>query len=257
MSSNIDALIQKLKLEKLAARAARRFPRQPEQPDLLPEVASFDTAAARVSMMERFEGTIPKSRQKLGDQCQRLQEHFSEQPELLFWNALSMSYLRRRTKYSSKAQDVFFKIWDEQGSWLAGELSPRWLVSSLQTFSDYGRTAAEQKCGAIGFMYGNFVKVYETEINSVYQRSEFTGKFTAGRVRGLHGFQPGNDILLNMNKLAIASALEAGPAGEALLRLVAAIRDGDTVFSRTDEITRQNGEGFLSFHGHYRREKRN
>lgn len=243
-------LVRELGLEQLDLRTKRRFPRQPEQVDLLPEVESFDTEAMKVSLVEIFEGEPPASRHNMLDQSQKLLKNFSGRPEILFWNALAISYLRRRTPHSAKAKNLFFKIWDRQGSWVAKELSARWLVSTLQTFADHGRTADEIRCGTTGFMYGNLIKVYETEIASAYSRTGDPQQFSGGSIKGLHGFQPGSDILLNINKFAMASTSSASPASEALLRLMAAIRDSTTIFSRTDDITRQKGEGFLAFSGH-------
>jgi hypothetical protein len=222
---------------------------QPEQPDLLPEPDSFDTQAALRSVIYPSHAARPHSRRAINDQFELLRSGLVGKPELLLWHAFSISYLRRRTHHTEKARALFFRIWDEQGHWLADNLNARWLVSALQTFADHGRSPREAQCGAVGYLYGNLIKVYEVEFTSAYDRRSNVEKYRPGGVQDLFEFQPGDDILVNINSHVFASALDAGPAGLALSRLISMVKDGETIFSRTDAITAEQKRGFLSFSG--------
>ncbi|MFN4098750.1 MAG: hypothetical protein ACK4GT_03130, partial [Pararhodobacter sp.] len=246
---DIDRFARSIGLRNLALRAKYRFPHHPEQPDLLPDPDSFDSDSARHRILVALEQQPARSRHNMEDQLALLRNSFSDRPEILLWHALAISYLRRKTPHTEKAKALFFRIWDEQHLWLAENLNARWLISALQTFADHGRTPREVQCGAMGFMYGNLIKVYETEIASAYHHKEPVERYRGGKIRGLFAFQPGDDILVNINTFAYAAALEAGPAGIALSRLLSIVKQGESIFSRTDEITSRNGRGHLSFLG--------
>lgn len=240
-------------LGKLVSRTKYRFPLQPEQPDLLPDLDNFDTNAALQKLTDPTKGSLPPSRRAMQDQLELIRCGLAGRPELLLWHALSISYLRRQTRHTEKAKAIFFRIWDEQGHWLAENLNARWLVSALQTFADHGRSPSEAKCGAVGFLYGNMIKIYEVEIASAYTRQETTGAYRPSEVCGLFEFQPGDDILVNINSHVFTAAIDAGGAGLALVRLLAIVKDGGTIFARTDSITLAKGQGFLSFSGSIRK----
>lgn len=236
-------------LEHLLLRTKHRFPKQLEQPDLLPEPAEWDIEAAMSRVIFGGDQRPEVTRRSLDDQVALLKWQFRGKPEILFWHALSISYLRRQTDHTDKARALFFRIWDEKADWMTNNLNGRWLISALQTFADHGRSHPEILCGAVGFMYGNLVKVYETEIASAYVRQEEVGKFRAGSLDGFFAFQPGDDILLNINTFALTAIEDAGPAALPLAKLLSLVRAGSTIFSRTDEIARRTGVGYLAFSG--------
>jgi hypothetical protein len=248
-SRSVSDAAAPLGLEDLLLRARNRFPTQLEQPDLLPDPAELDIEAAMVTPVRFSEHRPAVTRRSLSDQVALLRWQFRDRPEILFWHALAISYLRRQTEHTEKARALFFRIWDEKADWMADTLNGRWLISALQTFADHGRTHGEILGGSIGFMYGNFVKIYEAEIVSAYDRKTDVGKFRSGGVQGLFAFQPGDDILLNINTFVMASVENSGPAALPLLKLLALTKDGASIFSRTDEIAKKGGEGYLSFDG--------
>lgn len=226
-----------------------RFPKQPEQNDLLPSPEQFDTSLA-ISRLVAPPAHEPKgNRRLLEDQLLLLQKTFAGRPEILLWHSMAVSYLRRNTSHTDKAKQLFFKIWDEQGTWMASNLNGRWLISALQTFADHGRNGTERQCGSVGFVYGNLIKIYECEIASAYRRTETPLPFRSGSVPGLHKFQPGDDILFNLNTFVIACALDAGPAGIAMSGLMSNIKSASCLFSRTDELASQHGGEYHSFTG--------
>ena len=226
-----------------------RFPRQLEQNDLLPSPERFDTSLAIRRLVVPPANEPKGNRRLLEDQLLLLQKNFAGRPEILLWHSMAVSYLRRNTSHTDKAKQLFFKIWDEQGTWMASNLNGRWLISALQTFADHGRNGAERQCGSVGFVYGNLIKIYECEIASAYRRTETPLPFRSGSVPGLHKFQPGDDILFNLNTFVIACALDAGPAGMALSGLMSNIKSASCLFSRTDELASQLGGEYHSFTG--------
>lgn len=250
MSDSIDDIAATLGLTRILRRSRGRMPHQPQARDVLPD-PGIDLDAARARVLAGAPANHPPSRRDFADQLVRLQIALDGQPEIMLWHALAISYLRRDTPHTDKARALFFRIWDEHGDWMAAELSARWLISTLQTFADHGRTPEERLCGTAGFLYGNLVKAYESEINSAYRRRGQVGRFKGAPVRGMHGFQPGHDILLNINAFTIAQADGAGPAGAALLHLVARVKAGETIFARVDQMVREAGPGpetgYLSF----------
>lgn len=236
-------------LSALVDKTRFRFPRQREQRDLMPPPQSFSTLDARGRITPQAERVADGSRRAMENQFLLLQKTFAGRPEILLWHALAISYLRRETPHTAKARALFFKIWDEQAEWMASTLNGRWLISALQTFADHGRTPAEVRCGAVGYVYGSFVKIYECEIASAYDRKEAPARFRGGAIPGLFEFQPGDDILFNLNTFAISQGLDAGPAGYALAGLVSQVKTSESLFRRVDDLAAGRPEAFFSFSG--------
>ena len=228
-------------------RSQRRFPKHPEQPDLLTDPTTFDSQVATLAPLALPSSEPSGNRRDMRDQFLILQRTFGGRPEILFWNALAISYLRRETPHTAKARSLFFKIWDEQPAFLCSALNGRWLISSLQTFADHGRFPEEINAGTTGFMYGNLIKIYEAEIASAYTRNPNVDRFRGGTVDGFFGFQPGDDILLNINTFAVQNASGAGPSGMALMKLLAIVKQSSSIFSRTDALAAHSDQPYYSF----------
>ncbi|MCA2011397.1 hypothetical protein LCM17_07875 [Cereibacter sphaeroides] len=234
-------------LQEIWKRSQYRFPKHSEQPDLLADPATFDTQAATLNALALPSSEPSGNRRDMRDQFLILQRTFGGRPEILFWNALAISYLRRETPHTAKARSLFFKIWDEQPAFLCSALNGRWLISSLQTFADHGRFPEEINAGTTGFMYGNLIKIYEAEIASAYTRNPNVDRFRGGTVDGFFGFQPGDDILLNINTFAIQNANGAGSSGMALMKLLAIVKQSSSIFSRTDALAAHSDQPYYSF----------
>ncbi|MBN8294892.1 hypothetical protein JI664_23175 [Rhodobacter sp. NTK016B] len=238
-----------LGLPELVDKVRFRFPRQKDQKDLLPTPASFSPADAIDRLACHPDHSPEGTRRSMGNQLLLLQRAFGGRPEILFWHALAISYLRRDTPHTKKAAELFFKIWDEQAEWMATNLNGRWLISALQTFADHGRDADEIRCGSVGYVYGSLIKIYECEIASAYDRKPATGPFRGGAVPGLFEFQPGDDVLFNLNTLVAAQGEHAGPAGYALGSLMAQVKASQSVFVRTDALATDRADAFFAFTG--------
>ena len=250
MDDPIRDAAKTLGLDKMLARARTRLPDHPDIRDLMPP-DDLDLARAKATILTSAPAHSPPTRRMMEDQLVRLQIAMKGQPEIMLWHGLAISYLRRTTPHTDRALRLFFRIWDEEGVWMSENMNVRWLISTLQTFADHGRTPQERLAGTAGFLYGNLIKVYESEINSGYRRRKEIGQFKGAPVRGMFGFQPGNDILRNINSFTLAQADDAGNAGLALIRLMGHIKAGTTIFARTDDLTRDpgfpNGGNYLSW----------
>jgi hypothetical protein len=179
------------------------------------------------------------SRHQMRDQSSLLDYHFRGKTELAKLNALTISYLRRNTSYTNKAQALFHRIWDECGIFLVNELSSRWLISTLQTFLDHGVSEAQRLVGGCGYFYANMIKIYEGEraIDGMSQDAILAGTepTTPNRFRGLDRYKVGGtDLLLNTNALALEMSLRDKAAGIVLQEFLLRVKNSGNVFTRSD-----------------------
>lgn len=84
------------------------------------------------------------------------------QSELALLNALCIAHLRRRS-FPAEAPLLFQRIWEEQGEMLRQALSTRWLISSIITFADHGRTESQRRLGTSLNVLFSLMKLYEYE----------------------------------------------------------------------------------------------
>jgi hypothetical protein len=116
-------------------------------------------------------------------------------------------------------------------------INARWLVSALQTFHDHSDDCRERIAGVAGFLYGNLIKVYETEYSARQRRRDPEIRHFKNRsVPGLSGFTPGDDILININVIVLEAAKDGGLASRPLLALLEIIAASNTIFQRTDAL---------------------
>ena len=247
--TDVAEIAVRLGLSELVHKIPFRFPRQTDQKDLLPDPTGFSTEDAIARIVARPMHEPRGGRRSMENQFLLLQAAFSGRAEILLWHAMAISYLRRDTPHSAKARALFFKIWDEQHEWLAETLNGRWLISALQTFADHARSPEEARCGGIGYVYGSLIKIYECEIASTPSKAVSTLPYISGSVPGLFEFQPGDDILFNLNTFVMAAGIGSGPGGVALSALLAKVKAGQSAFSRADELIGDRADAYLSFTG--------
>ncbi|WP_143040483.1 hypothetical protein [Rhodobacter sp. 24-YEA-8] len=232
-------------LSALARRAAERVGAPEQVADILPG-PDADLAALGASQMAADAEMLQVSRSDMRDQADILRYHFRGRSELAWTLGLTISYLRRDTQLNDKARDLFHRIWREEGKNLAAELSTRWLISSLQTFLDHGRSEAQRLIGGIGYFYANMMKIYEGEraiegheTNAVYPGSEAQ---TKNGFRGMDRYSlGGTDLLLNTNALALSYAAADPVAGLILEELLLRVKHSHSVFSRNDQSRAELG----------------
>lgn len=231
-------------LPKLTQRALQRVSPQnvidilpPEDADLSDYI--FQILPADVQVPE-------VSRANIEDQSKILDYHLRGKSKLSKLNALTISYLRRDTAYTSKARHLFHRIWREHGVDLVNELSTRWLISTLQTFLDHGENEAQRLIGASGHFYANLMKIYEGErsIEGLNQDLTYCNSSpqTPNKFSGLDRYSVGGtDLLLNTNALALDLAMRDDVSGLVLLELLLRVKSSANVFTRMDMTRKEKG----------------
>lgn len=232
-SSMNEQLLRDFGLMETWRRSVSRLPQHDHAIDVLPE-SDFSTEEAIRTLVVEPSGRWNQFRRNCVDHSRTLQR----KSYIIYLNAISISYLRRRTPHTEKAKAIFFRIWDGQADWMARNLGPRWSNSSLRTFSDLGRTkGGERLAGAVGFLYGNLIKAYEVELQTLVSGFEVppAKRFVRPKIENLRAFQPGDDIIRNIKLFVIDKTAER-TAGPALLALMAKIKSGEPIFQRVDDL---------------------
>lgn len=179
-----------------------------------------------------------------------LRAEFLGQPELWAVHAMCISILRRRSP-PPQAQQLFLRIWAEQGSSLAAELPVRWLISAATTFGDHGSTI-NQRLGGQGLsMLFDLIKLHDSERRQSGRRNSDGFPRTRGGPKpdGL-AFEmepyslPSGD--LDMNMLARLWRLAEDdpvlqPLGVRMLRMV--MTDKRSIFARIQRYKDRSAPG--------------
>lgn len=92
----------------------------------------------------------------------RVAHEFIGHSRLAYLNALLIANLRRENPPTDCAT-LFLRLWREQPDHLIQQLNPRWLVSSVMTFADHGKTGNEREIGQAMRMLFGMMKLYEFE----------------------------------------------------------------------------------------------
>ncbi|SFI57663.1 hypothetical protein [Celeribacter neptunius] len=88
----------------------------------------------------------------------------ANQPELFHLTAV-LIMLSRRRPFDPQMQRLWHRLWDEEAEFLTKLLSPRWKISALRTFGDFGRTEAERRLGRDMFLVTGMMKLADSERN--------------------------------------------------------------------------------------------
>lgn len=92
----------------------------------------------------------------------QLRRDLEGKSELAVLNANLIVHLRRAT-FPAHVPALFRRVWAEHGPSLMGELSSRWLISSVITFGDFGETEAQRRIGLSLNVLFSLMKLYEFE----------------------------------------------------------------------------------------------
>ena len=126
---------------------------------------------------------FPETRRSALRKKAALQAEFHGKPELWLLHALCIAILRRRDP-PAEAQQLFLRIWAEQGGILARELPVRWLISAATTFADHGATMNQRLGGQGLMMLFDLIKLHDSE------RSQSGRKNSEGFPRSRSGPRP-------------------------------------------------------------------
>ncbi|SLN34362.1 hypothetical protein TRL7639_01556 [Falsiruegeria litorea R37] len=202
--------------------------------------ADVDLAAlARQTVTAEPDRPLPEGETDARRKLHALELEFDGDNVLHLLHALTIALLRRRDA-SEEARQLFLRIWREQGKFLAGTLSVRWMISAATTFGDHGDTI-EQRLGGQGLsMLFDLIKLHDSE-----RRQSGRGNDSGfPRVRGAkprdglafdmdpYSLENGDldiNMLARLWRLSEADAV-LRPLGFRMLRLV--MSDRKTIFAR-------------------------
>jgi len=159
------------------------------------------------------------------------------QSELALLNALCIAHLRRR-RFPAEAPRLFHRIWEEQGDTLRAALPTRWLISSMITFADHGRTEPQRRLGVSMNVLFSVMKLYEYERLHSGHQPDKPFRLTPRAKGPLPMEMPGFSLMkggLDVNLLAPiwAEALKVPVAGPIACQLLERLNgDPGTLFRR-------------------------
>lgn len=87
---------------------------------------------------------------------------FAEREDLLALHGLVIAVLRRRDP-PARARELFFRMWQEHGDFLAQKLPARWLISAAVTFADHGKTVDQRMVGQALSLTFDLIKLHDSE----------------------------------------------------------------------------------------------
>ena len=238
-------------LAALGQRAAKRVSRQGKIDNVLPE-PDIALAALRTDLVDGAEEFPGGKRANMLNQIEILSPRLRHRPAATLLNALTISYLRRDTPYTSEARHLFLRLWREEHEILLGTLPARWLISTLQTFFDHGETEDQRMIGGTGFFFSNLLKAYEGERaieghapDALYSGTKPT---TKTGFPGMDRFRLGNtDLMLNTMAMLLETAGREPVAGRVLTEYILRLKTADTLFSRMDRSRRHLGADMPGF----------
>lgn len=137
----------------------RRMPMRMDAAEALPLQADLAALARQVVPAPK---PLPPRASAHARKRQLLLAEHEGHSELALLNALCIAHLRRRS-FPAEAPLLFYRIWEEQGEMLRQALSTRWLISSIITFADHGRTEPQRRLGTSLNVLFSLMKLYEYE----------------------------------------------------------------------------------------------
>lgn len=225
-------------LTALSERAKSRVYTQGEQPWVLPN-PDLDLGDLRDKIVEGPADFPGGNRQEMEQQDNILRYRFSGQPYVNYLVGFSISYLRRDTQHTVSARRLFFRAWETEYPLLLSTLPSRWLISTLQTFMDHGRSCDERLIGAAGYFFFNTLKAYEAERaleglqpDAIYPNTE---PKTKNGFPGMDRFDlGGSDLMVNTLALLLELSMKEPVSGRVLQELLVRTKNANSVFSRMD-----------------------
>ncbi len=219
----------------------------------LPADANF--AQLRETIVEQVQNSFTRGERRFAEFFGRkadLSEHMNEirsefigRSELLYVHSMLVVTLRRRHR-TDHFLPLFFRMWREEGDFLRGNLSLRWLVSSGDTLIDYGETAAQRALALACVLFVNTIKLHESERHIHGLRdTQLDVRMSAGGFLfdGLTCFSISDgDMISNMESRSRRLVHEDDIAGPLLEEVMRRVATGPTVFRRFAELKKAAAE---------------
>ncbi|MFN3822948.1 MAG: hypothetical protein ACK4RN_03115 [Pseudorhodobacter sp.] len=121
-----------------------------------------DLAALAGRMLTAASEPPPEGASRHAQKKHELEQDLAGKSELALLNGLLIAHLRKR-RFPAHAPALFHRIWREEAARLLDELSTRWLISSVITFAEAGKTEDERSLGREMGMLFSVMKLYEYE----------------------------------------------------------------------------------------------
>lgn len=172
-----------------------------------------------------------------------LEKEFRGQPRLVHFHACIIVTIRRSQDLLN-AIGCFNALWSKYLEVLCKQLSLRWLISAADTLADHGSTPVQQSLAMTGVLFGNTVKLVETEryIEKHDSREIIPVQPTKGVMLfdGMSAFRvKQGDMLDNMN-VRLEKVCDLDPiAGPLLREIIKRVRQGPTTFCRLRLLRRR------------------
>jgi hypothetical protein len=179
-----------------------------------------------------------------------LEREFRGGIRLIHFHACAIVSIRRSRDLDS-ALDCFNALWDQHGALLRKHLSLRWLISAADTFADYGSTPTRQSLAMTGVLFGNTVKLVESERyiekHDLHATEPVQPTKGAMLFDGMSVFRvKKGDMLANMNaRIEKICSLDA-VTGPLLLEIIKRVRRGPTTFYRLRQLRKRLNKSDIS-----------
>lgn len=188
-------------------------------------------------LFKSFGDTAVESNKKLD----LLAQEFQGEPELLLLHAYTVAHARKRRR-PGIAKSLFLRLWREESVYLIENLPPRWLLSSIISFSVYGENEKQRTAGFVFNSFFSLMKLYEVERQYSGKKADalfsLREKVNSPLPVGLMPFSIKNgDLDINtlslLHEVSKADDLISIPCFE-LLRVL--LDDNGTIFSRLNAM---------------------
>lgn len=162
--------------------------------------------------------------------------------QLVYLHALVIAIIRKRS-FPDEALALFFRMWAEQGSFLAKTLGIRWQISAATTFAEHGLTLPQRSVGMGLSVLFDSIKLHESERRRSGQVSSKPFPFT--KTEGPNpfplGMSPISIKFSDIDRFLLARLwvqAEEDPLIYPLARsmLLELISDENTVFARLKQL---------------------
>ena len=176
----------------------------------------------------------------LEQHIQMLLHEFAGHSELLLYHAILIVLIRREIDLARNLENLN-TLWTQESAFLCEMLDSRWLVSACDSLMDFSPSESERALAAVGSLFTNTLKLYETErhANGLYGIKTHYPPLQ-GRISlhdGLSCFMiGGGDMVFNMHRRVLAVCSGSSPAACIVRTLLQRARTHDTVYRRFKEV---------------------
>ncbi len=176
-----------------------------------------------------------------------LRNEFIGQPELLYYHAQLIVFIRREFKVKENFT-LFQQLWDSQQDYLLRHLNMRWIVSAADTFVDHSADPLARSMAMNVITLVNTIKMNETEryLQCAERNTDNGARLESLQNKrvalpdGMSGFAVGTDDTLRNMRWRLEEVAKLHPLGKMLLAVFERLQNHETVYKRfKDRHTRK------------------